>query len=294
MSRERQSPPPATEPRRPDAVVLLGRGGYGEWPQQELDRMVAAVRATGRYAQVVGAFIDQGAPGLLEALQACVVAGARRILIAPVFVPVDRTLRLWIPMVVRRWLRRRLARNAAGVEIVLADALGDHPALGQAVAQAVQDAEGRADVSAGAPAHGDPASPGWSVIPPHRYHVLLCAGPRCATQGSLELWQRLRDRLTARGLTTGKDRVLLVRTACLYPCNLGPVMVVYPEGTWYCALTARAIDRLVDEQFVRGQVVDAYARRPGRRRHTRPQPDADDPEEVALRAAAAVGIAQGP
>jgi len=149
------------------------------------------------------------------------------------------------------------------------------------------------DISAGATAQEDPASPGWSTIPPHRYHVLLCAGPRCATQGSLELWQYLRGRLIARGLATGKDRALLVRTGCLYPCNLGPVMVVYPEGTWYCALTARAIDRIVDEQFAQGQVVDAYARRPGQRRHTRPQLDADDPEETALRVAAAVGIEQG-
>jgi (2Fe-2S) ferredoxin len=41
-------------------------------------------------------------------------------------------------------------------------------------------------------------------------------------------------------------------------------MVVYPEGIWYCGLTAEAIDRIVDEHFVGGRAVEEYAREPGR------------------------------
>ncbi|MGH2371018.1 MAG: CbiX/SirB N-terminal domain-containing protein, partial [Chloroflexota bacterium] len=72
-------PPPRLEGRQ-EAVVLLGKGGYGTTPQEELDHMAAAVRASGRYAPVETAFVDQGTPALPQALQRCVDGGARRIL----------------------------------------------------------------------------------------------------------------------------------------------------------------------------------------------------------------------
>jgi (2Fe-2S) ferredoxin len=62
------------------------------------------------------------------------------------------------------------------------------------------------------------------------------------------------------------------QTGCLSPCNLGPTMVVYPEGIWYCELSAAAIDRIVDEHFVGGRVVEEYAREPGRH-DERPVPE---------------------
>ena len=123
-----------TDGQRPDTVLLLGKGGYGDSPREELDRMVAAVRSTGRYQRVEGTFLDQGTPALgtpalLATLQACTAAGARRMLIVPVFVPMDRSLRIWLPKVIRRWLRRRPDLE---IKVLLADTLGDHAALGEA------------------------------------------------------------------------------------------------------------------------------------------------------------------
>src|SRR5262245_6872838 len=98
-----QQPRPGGRP--PDAVVLLGRGGYGDWPALELERLVAAVRATGRYPRVEPAFVDAGAPHLPKVLEALLDGGARRIVVAPVFVPVDRSLREWLPKILRRWTK---------------------------------------------------------------------------------------------------------------------------------------------------------------------------------------------
>ncbi|MBI3971480.1 MAG: NAD(P)H-dependent oxidoreductase subunit E [Chloroflexi bacterium] len=257
---------PECSARIPDAVVLLGKGGYGDWPQQELDRMVDAVRAGGRYRIVEGAFIDQGTPHLPKVLRACVDAGARRIVIAPVFVPVERSLREWLPKIVRRSLKKY---HLDDVEVVLADALGDHPALGHAVARVVDDAAQKEEVRANAPPR-DRADT-WSHIPEHRYHALFCVGPRCATLGSYELWQHLRDRLAERGLNEDSGRVLVVRTGCLFPCNLGPVMVVYPDGAWYGALNRRAVDEIVDEHFVHGRPVEPHLRPRPRQRDQRGQ-----------------------
>ena len=251
--------------QRPDTVLLLGKGGYGDFAREELDRMVAAVRSTQRYHRVEGAFLDQGTPALWSTLQACADAGARRILVVPVFVPMDRSPRIWLPKVIRRWLRRHPELE---IEVLLADTLGDHAALGEAVCQVVAAAERQSDVRVGAPV--DRGDPSWSVNPLHRYHALFCLGPRCSTHLAGDLYRHLRDRLATRGLNSGPEQVRTTQTGCLYPCNLGPVMVVYPEGAWYCALTPPMLDRIVEEHLVDGQVVADYTCPPAARPHKRP------------------------
>jgi (2Fe-2S) ferredoxin len=44
-------------------------------------------------------------------------------------------------------------------------------------------------------------------------------------------------------------------------------MVVYPEGVWYCGLTEKALDRIVDGHLLGGGVVEEHARGPGRHEH---------------------------
>ena len=258
-----------TDERRPDTVLLLGKGGYGDAPREELDRLVAAVRSTERYHRVEGAFLDQGTPALWSTLQACAAAGARRILVVPVFVPMDRSPRVWLPKVIRRWLRQQPELE---IEVLLADSLGDHAALGEAVCQVVAAAERQSDVRVGAPV--DRGDPSWSANPLHRYHALFCLGPRCSTYLAGDLYRHLRDRLATRDLNSGPEQVRTTQTGCLYPCNLGPVMVVYPEGAWYCALTPSMLDRIVDEHFVDGQVIADYTCPPAAQRHKRPTREA--------------------
>ena len=264
------APQPVTDPdltdgQRPDTVLLLGKGGYGDAPREELNRMVAAVRSTGRYPRVEGVFLDQGTPALWSALQDCTAAGARRILIVPVFIPMDRSPRVWLPKVIRRWLRRHPDLE---IEVLLADTLGDHAALGEAVCQVVAAAERRSDVRIGAPV--DRGDPSWSMNPLHRHHALFCLGPRCSTYLAGDLYRHLRDRLAAHDLDSGPEQVRTTQTGCLYPCNLGPVMVVYPEGTWYCALTPTMLDHIVEEHFLNGQVIADYTCPPAARPHKRP------------------------
>jgi (2Fe-2S) ferredoxin len=105
------------------------------------------------------------------------------------------------------------------------------------------------------------------VIPPHERHVLPCLGPRCTSRGAGGLYEHFYKRLQERELLRGRSGVHAGQTGCLSPCNLGPTTVVYPEGIWYCGLIAEATDRIVDEHFVGGRVVEEYAREP--RRHER-------------------------
>ena len=259
---------PPTEPLENtpfQGVVLMGKGGYGDAPKVELDRMISAVRSSRRYAFVTGAFIEQGSPSVEGALESLAAKGVRRIFVVPAFVPMDRSLRLWLPKIVRRWLRKRGERD---IDVVLADSLGDHDALGEALRQIVADAEHRPDVRTNAPR--DRGDPSWSRNPPHKYHVLFCMGPRCTTQDSGELLDRLRTTLKERRMLSGPDQVRITRTGCLYPCNLGPLMVVYPDSAWYCALDNESIDHVVERHLEGGDVLDELTCPPAPRPYKRP------------------------
>lgn len=238
------------------AIILLSRGGYSQAPQRQLNNLVTAVQAAASPDTVVmGAVADKGSPSLPDVLQQCADTGARQITVQPVFLPGDDNLQRWLAKVMARWYSRWTGEP---LELCLADSLGDYPGLRTALVEAAQTVRPYLRNVPETPPTGWEADPaGWSNIPDHTHHVFLCQGPRCTGLGTSDLANRLRERLRENKLT-GNDRVLVAQTGCLYPCNLGPVMVVYPEGVWYGRLTPEAIDRIVDEHFIRGKPLEKH------------------------------------
>ena len=88
--------------------------------------------------------------------------------------------------------------------------------------------------------------------PVYRANVLVCSGTSCTASGSLSVLQALREELARRGL----DEVRVVETGCRGFCAMGPVMIIYPEGTFYCQVQASDIIELVDETLVKGRIVE--------------------------------------
>lgn len=237
------------------AVILLSRGGYSQAPRRQLDNLVATVQAASPESLVRAAVVDKGSPSLPDTLQQCAESGVRRIIVQPVFLPADDNLQRWLAKVIVRWHSRW---QGTMVEICLANSLGDHPALQTAVAEAVQKVSPYIrDVVQTPPDNWQTDPAGWSNIPHHAHHLFFCQGPRCTALGSGELVAHLQNRLKAHKLTRD-DRVLVAQSGCLYPCNLGPMMVVYPEGVWYGGLTRDALDQIVAEHLVNGQPVERY------------------------------------
>ena len=71
-----------------------------------------------------------------------------------------------------------------------------------------------------------------------RSHVLICGGTGCTSSGSVQLAQALEMELKAAGL---EDEVKIVKTGCFGLCALGPVMIIYPEGTFYSQVAVEDI-----------------------------------------------------
>ncbi|MBR5460211.1 MAG: NAD(P)H-dependent oxidoreductase subunit E, partial [Clostridia bacterium] len=86
-----------------------------------------------------------------------------------------------------------------------------------------------------------------------RTHVLVCGGTGCTSSGSMKIGDALEQKLAEIGL---QDEVQVVRTGCFGLCALGPVMIVYPEGTFYSRVELSDVDEIVEEHLLKGRPVE--------------------------------------
>ena len=71
-----------------------------------------------------------------------------------------------------------------------------------------------------------------------RSHVLICGGTGCTSSHSGELIEALEANIKEHGL---EEEIKVVRTGCFGLCALGPVVIVYPDGTFYSRVTAEDV-----------------------------------------------------
>ncbi len=86
-----------------------------------------------------------------------------------------------------------------------------------------------------------------------RSHVLVCGGTGCTSSGSLAISNKLAEELKNKGL---EDEVKIVQTGCFGLCALGPIMIIYPEGTFYSMVTVDDIPEIVEEHLLKGRIVE--------------------------------------
>ena len=88
---------------------------------------------------------------------------------------------------------------------------------------------------------------------PIRAPVLICGGTGCKSAGSKEVQLAFSRAIEAKGLS---DEVMVVETGCHGFCEHGPLVIVYPEGTFYCQVKAEDVEEIVESHLFKGRIVE--------------------------------------
>lgn len=86
-----------------------------------------------------------------------------------------------------------------------------------------------------------------------RTHIMICGGTGCTSSGSKKIQEKFTQSLKANGL---EDEVQLVQTGCFGLCALGPVVIVYPDGTFYSRVAVEDVDEIVEQHILKGHIVE--------------------------------------
>jgi NADH-quinone oxidoreductase subunit F/NADP-reducing hydrogenase subunit HndC len=86
-----------------------------------------------------------------------------------------------------------------------------------------------------------------------RAHILFCKGSSCMPSDAAALLPLFEKKLAELGLS---DEVKLFETGCHSLCEVGPVIIIYPEGVSYVKVTPADVDEIVGTHIVKGRIVE--------------------------------------
>jgi (2Fe-2S) ferredoxin len=92
-------------------------------------------------------------------------------------------------------------------------------------------------------------------------HVFFCCNQReaggqcCNNHGSSKIREYAKDRIKALKLN-GPGKVRINQSGCLDRCELGPVVVIYPDAVWYTYVDQTDVDEIISEHLQNGRIVE--------------------------------------
>ncbi|MCM1364388.1 MAG: NADH-quinone oxidoreductase subunit NuoF [Faecalibacterium sp.] len=86
-----------------------------------------------------------------------------------------------------------------------------------------------------------------------RSHVMICGGTGCTSSGSQKIQETFKKLIKAYGLD---EEIRIVQTGCFGLCALGPVVIVYPDGTFYSQVTPDDVEEIVESHLLKGHIVE--------------------------------------
>ncbi|MGN0713958.1 MAG: NADH-ubiquinone oxidoreductase-F iron-sulfur binding region domain-containing protein [Anaerovoracaceae bacterium] len=85
-----------------------------------------------------------------------------------------------------------------------------------------------------------------------RMHILVCGGTGCSSSHSEDILENLKKELAYHDLD---QEVKVVRTGCFGLCEMGPIMIIYPEGVFYSKVKPDDVKEIVEEHVLKGRIV---------------------------------------
>lgn len=86
----------------------------------------------------------------------------------------------------------------------------------------------------------------------YRSHVLICGGTGCTSSKSDKLQEKFEKVLVEKDLD---KEVKVVRTGCFGLCEAGPIIIVYPEGSFYSQINIEDVEEIIEEHLLKGRIV---------------------------------------
>lgn len=86
----------------------------------------------------------------------------------------------------------------------------------------------------------------------YRSHVMICRGTGCTSSNSEQIAKNFEDLIKKNGLD---KEVVVERTGCFGLCALGPIVIIYPEASFYSMVKPEDVEEIVNEHLIKGRVV---------------------------------------
>ena len=244
------------------AVLLVAKSAFAAAPHREMQRLARMAQLMPDVDHAAFCFSEQGQPSLREGLLALRDASFRAVLIVPLVLPMEPSFLNWLTRSVRRW---QAESPGCWPKIHLSRDVAQSPHFGTLLASLVKGAASELPLPP-----LDRSDAEGSLIPPQKRRVLVCEGGACNAAGADAIWGHLRNVQERRKLRVTGDGTMTAKATCLGPCNLAPVLQVFPEGTYYGGVTEAVLDRIVEKHLLGGEVVEDFAYCPtGRKQRLR-------------------------
>ncbi|HHU32572.1 MAG TPA: FAD-dependent oxidoreductase [Clostridia bacterium] len=89
----------------------------------------------------------------------------------------------------------------------------------------------------------------------YKYQALICGGTGCISAGCAAVERELKRVLEEKGFT---EQVTIIKRGCMGTCAVGPVLFVLPDETYYTEVTPEKVEKIVEQHFINGKVVEEY------------------------------------
>lgn len=243
------------------AILLIAKSAFAASPHLEMRRLTDLVAQSRPGAVVRFAFTEQGTPSLREALSALLDEDVDSVAIVPLVLPMEPSFHIWLTKSLKRW---KASDKRSWPTLSIARDIASSALMMSLIGGLLETSIGL-DVPP-----ENPVVREGSLVPAQKRRVLVCAGGACNSAGAEVIWNHLRNQQERRKLRATGDGTMTAKSTCLGPCNLAPVLQVFPEGTYYGGVTEDAVDRIITEHLLGDAIVENFAYHPtGRKQRLR-------------------------